>query len=80
MKANQASKSSDVVLCIGIIIKGETFHFETMCHTITNSLMDIQIKNNIPVINHVLQCYNIEQVKQRINSESIIDTVRFALK
>jgi 3,4-dihydroxy 2-butanone 4-phosphate synthase/GTP cyclohydrolase II len=70
----------DIFIAVGAIIKGETYHFEVISHTITDALMNIQLKYEKRIINNILNCYTIEQVIERFsNPQSIIDTVKFLI-
>jgi 3,4-dihydroxy 2-butanone 4-phosphate synthase/GTP cyclohydrolase II len=76
----QIIKDYDIIIAVGAIIKGETYHFEVISQTICNSLMDLQLKYNKPVVNVVLNCYTIDQVIERFSNNSIVDTVQFLKK
>ena len=57
----------DCIICIGILIKGDTFHFEQVSDATTKGLMKVQLKCNIPIVNGVLCCYTTDQAMERIN-------------
>ena len=57
--------SYDAVLALGIIIKGETYHFEVLAHETARSLSQVSISNKKPVIFGVLTTDNELQAKQR---------------
>ncbi|MDA9729917.1 6,7-dimethyl-8-ribityllumazine synthase [SAR86 cluster bacterium] len=57
--------SYDAVLALGIIIKGETYHFEVLAHETARSLSQVSISNKKPVIFGVLTTNNELQAKQR---------------
>ena len=63
MKLNQSKY--DAVVAIGCIIKGETDHYEFISNAITNTLLELSIRNNLPVSNSVITCRNIKQAKER---------------
>lgn len=44
----------DAIISIGVLIKGETMHFEYICDAVAHSLMRIQLDSRIPVIFGVL--------------------------
>ena len=57
--------SYDAVLALGVIIKGETYHFEVLAHETARSLSQVSILNKKPVIFGVLPTNNELQAKQR---------------
>ena len=44
----------DVVIAIGCVIKGETEHFNYICHSVSNGIIDLNINFNTPVVFCVL--------------------------
>ncbi|KAI8984778.1 6,7-dimethyl-8-ribityllumazine synthase [Mycotypha africana] len=59
----------DAVICIGLVIKGGTAHFEYICDAVTHGIMRVQLDTGVPVIFGVLTCYNDEQAIARSTSE-----------
>jgi 6,7-dimethyl-8-ribityllumazine synthase len=59
------SGTVDVIIPIGVLIKGETTHYEVISETVTSSLMSIGLQTSLPVIFGVLTCLTDEQVKAR---------------
>lgn len=55
----------DAVIVIGSVIKGETKHFEFICHSVAQGIKDLNILNDVPVIFCVLTDDNINQAKDR---------------
>ena len=60
-------KKYDAVIALGCIIKGETKHFDLICSTITQSIMDLSIKYKKPIGNGILTCFNKKQAMNRAN-------------
>lgn len=58
-------KKYDAVIAVGCIIKGKTDHYEFIANAITNSLLSISIKKQIPISNTVLTCSNLKQAIDR---------------
>ncbi len=54
-----------IVLALGTIVKGETYHFEVLAHETARSLSQVSISNKKPVIFGVLTTNNELQAKQR---------------
>ncbi|MDA7843227.1 6,7-dimethyl-8-ribityllumazine synthase, partial [Methylophilaceae bacterium] len=44
----------DVLIGVGAVIRGETYHFEVVSDQSANGLMQVQLKHNIPVINAII--------------------------
>lgn len=55
----------DAVISIGVLIKGETMHFEYICDAVSHGLMRVQLESRIPVIFGVLTVLTEEQAKAR---------------
>jgi 6,7-dimethyl-8-ribityllumazine synthase len=45
-------------IALGCIIKGETPHFDIISQSVSDKLLEISIKYNVPVSNGVLNCNN----------------------
>ncbi|TPX31333.1 6,7-dimethyl-8-ribityllumazine synthase, partial [Synchytrium endobioticum] len=50
------SKAFDAAICIGVLIKGSTMHFEYIAESATQGLMRVGLDTGIPVIFGVLTC------------------------
>jgi len=59
-----------VIICLGLIMKGETAHFEYISSATINGLMSVQLESDTPIINGILNCYNIDQAKERCDHNS----------
>lgn len=59
------AKKFDGIIAFGIIIKGETFHFELIANECTRALMNISLEFDIPITFEILATYNLEQAKRR---------------
>ncbi len=71
---------TDIVIAVGVVLKGETTHYEYICESVYKGLMDVQLQTNIPIINGVLTCLTKEQVEDRVNSTLPEDWALSALK
>ncbi len=56
----------DGILTLGVIIKGDTPHFEYICENTTRGIMDVSLMSNIPIIFGVLTVLNSQQAEIRI--------------
>ena len=55
----------DAVICLGCVIQGETRHFEFICQSVAQGLMDLTIKYGRPFIFGVLTTDNHSQAVDR---------------
>lgn len=61
-----AKKSKpDVIIALGVVIRGETAHADLVASSVCDSLQRIATENLIPIINEVLLLNNAEQAKER---------------
>jgi 6,7-dimethyl-8-ribityllumazine synthase len=67
------------VISIGAIIKGDTPHFDFISHACLDGLQNIAIETGIPMICGVLTTNNIEQAKERSDSNRMNKGKEFAL-
>ena len=78
-------KKYDAVVALGCIIRGQTKHFDLIASTITDSLLQLSITNEIPITNAVLTCDNIKQAsirssKKKNRAKEAIDSALSILK
>ncbi len=57
----------DAVICIGVIVKGDTAHFEIVSRTVSDRLVQI---TDVPVINGILSVYTMAQATERLSVDS----------
>lgn len=55
----------DAVVTVGLVLKGETPHFDYVCQGVTSGVMDLMLSRGKPVGFGVLMCDNLEQAKAR---------------
>ena len=61
-KANlTASQAFDAIIAVGVLIKGETMHFEYIADAVTHGLMRVQLDSGVPVIFGLLTVLDQEQ-------------------
>ncbi len=61
-----AAGDLDAVLAFGVVIRGETEHFQLVAHGCARGLGDVALATGRPVLNGVLACYDAEQVEARL--------------
>lgn len=55
----------DAILCLGCVIQGETRHFEFICNSVAQGLIDLSTKCAKPFVFGVLTTDTIEQARDR---------------
>lgn len=55
----------DALISIGVLVKGETMHFEYIADAVSHGLMRLQEELDIPVIFGLLTCLTDEQAEKR---------------
>lgn len=63
-------KKSDVIIALGIIIRGETTHYDLVTNTTYQGLMQVQLTTKTPIIFGVLTCENKKQAEIRIKEKA----------
>lgn len=63
------SKTFDVLIALGIIIKGETAHFEYVSEHSYRGLMEVSLRSGIPVIFGILTTYTLQQAIDRTSEK-----------
>ena len=58
-------KGYDAVVAVGLVLEGETPHFDYVCQGVTQGVVDVQLKWSKPVGYGVLMCDNLEQAIAR---------------
>ena len=55
----------DVLIAIGCVIRGDTYHFEIVCDQSGAGIMNVSLKYDVPIINCVLTVNTMEQAIER---------------
>jgi 6,7-dimethyl-8-ribityllumazine synthase len=55
----------DTAVALGVVIKGETAHFEYVCRSVTDGLTRIALDEGTPVAQGVLTVYSMQQARDR---------------
>ena len=58
-------KRFDGFIALGCVIRGETPHFDFICNSTFNSLLNLSIKAKKPVGNGIITALNMKQAKKR---------------
>lgn len=64
------SGTVDAIVTAGVLIKGDTMHFEYIAEAVSSGIMSVGLQTNTPVVFGVLTCLTEEQVKARSSEEN----------
>jgi 6,7-dimethyl-8-ribityllumazine synthase len=53
------------VACLGVVIRGETAHFDFVCGESARGIQDVQLRTGVPCAFGVITCDNMEQALAR---------------
>jgi 6,7-dimethyl-8-ribityllumazine synthase len=70
---NAILKKYDAVIVLGVVLRGETPHFEYISMAVTNGITQIAAESGKPIGFGVLTCDNYEQAKARAGFEGAIE-------
>ena len=63
-------KDIDAVICLGAVIRGETYHFEVVANECARGIMEVSLAALKPVIMGVLTTETVAQAQARAGSKS----------
>jgi len=63
--AQVLARRYDAVVALGVVIRGETPHFDYVCDSVTSGLTRISLDEEVPVGNGVLTCESLDQALDR---------------
>jgi 6,7-dimethyl-8-ribityllumazine synthase len=58
-------KGFDAVVAVGLVLKGETPHFDYVCQGVTQGVIDVSLKYGKPIGYGVLMCDDLDQAEAR---------------
>ncbi|GAA4185029.1 6,7-dimethyl-8-ribityllumazine synthase [Streptosporangium oxazolinicum] len=63
--AQALARRYDAVVALGVVIRGETPHFDYVCDSVTAGLTRVSLDEEVPVGNGVLTCESLDQALDR---------------
>ncbi|MBA3523467.1 MAG: 6,7-dimethyl-8-ribityllumazine synthase [Geodermatophilaceae bacterium] len=63
--AQALARDHDAVVCLGVVVRGGTPHFDYVCDAVTAGLTRVALDAGTPVANGVLTCDTVEQARAR---------------
>lgn len=63
--AQALARVCDAVVALGVVVRGETAHFDYVCRSVTDGLTRVALDTGRPVAHGVLTVNTIEQARQR---------------
>ena len=67
----------DAVVAVGLVLKGETPHFDYVCQGVTQGILDVSLKFSRPIGFGVLMCNTLEQAITRSGRPGSIEDKGF---
>jgi 6,7-dimethyl-8-ribityllumazine synthase len=64
----RAAERPDAIICLGVILRGETVHAAHIGENVSRVLMDLQLETGVPMIHEVLLLENCAQAEVRCRS------------
>lgn len=62
------SERYQVIIALGVVLKGETYHFELVANEAARGCNQVAIETGVPVIMEVLACYTVAQAAGRCSN------------
>lgn len=69
----------DAVVCIGILMKGETHHYEMILQSLATGMQQVSLEFGVPLINAILPSTTMEQVIARASDNDANKGIEAAL-
>ena len=59
----------DAVICLGILIRGETPHFDLISREVTRGISDVGKETGVPTLFGIVTAENLEQAMERVGTK-----------
>ena len=64
-QASTASRRLDAIICLGVVLKGDTCHFEMIVDECVRGLGEVSRSARVPIINEILPVADLAQAQAR---------------
>ena len=61
----------DAVVCLGVVLKGDTMHFEMIIDEVVRGLGEVSRQGRVPIINEILPVTDLAQAKSRAADDGL---------
>jgi 6,7-dimethyl-8-ribityllumazine synthase len=68
----------DALVALGVVIRGDTYHFEVVCNESARGVMDVALEFGLPIANGILTTQDEAQAKARLDKGA--EAVRVAIE
>lgn len=72
-------KKPDAVICIGVLMKGETDHYDMILQSCNWGMQKVALDFDVPLINGILPVSSLDQVEQRCADDDFNKGIEIAL-
>ena len=60
-----AGRRYDALVALGVVVRGETYHFEIVANESARGILEVQLETGMPIANGVLTTSTDEQARER---------------
>ena len=60
-----AGRRFDALVALGVVVRGETYHFEIVANESARGILDVQLETGVPIANGVLTTSTEDQARER---------------
>ncbi len=61
----------DAIICLGVVLKGDTYHFEMILDECVRGLGEVSRASRVPIINEILPVTDLAQAKARAADDDL---------
>ncbi len=65
-----ATQNYSVLIALGVVVRGDTYHFELVANECARGVMQVSLANDIPIIFEVLAVYRLRDAARRSANNS----------
>ena len=61
----------DAIVCLGVVLKGDTMHFEMIIDEVVRGLGEVSRQGRVPIINEILPVTDLSQARSRAADDEL---------